>query len=231
MSKEKEVDVLALGKEIVKRVWIIALCAAILGAAMLVYTVNFVQPQYKAQVTFYVNNNVGNNSGSVSSTDLNVALRLVNSYVKIIVRDVVLDPVIEELNLDMSVGALRSMVSAKVADNTEIFTVEVTTPHPQMSADVANKIAELAPDIISNVISGSRATPFEYAKVPKAATGPDYWVSFATGALIGVALAILGIILHVCFDVYVKTEEDIKNICKAPILGIIPDFSDMKARK
>ncbi len=231
MNTEKEVDVLALGKEVIKRAWIVVLCAVILGAAMLAYTVNFVQPRYKAQVTFYVNNRVENNSGSVSSTDLNVALRLVNSYVKIIVRDVVLEPVIEELNLDMSAGTLRSMVSAKVADNTEIFTVEVTTPHPQMSADVANKIAELAPDIISKVISGSVATPFEYAKVPKVPSGPDYWKAAVTGAAVGVALAILGIVLHVCFDVYVKTEEDIKKICKAPILGIIPDFSDTKARK
>lgn len=231
MNEGKEIDVLALGKEIVRRAWIVVLCAVILGAAMLVYTVNFVQPQYKAQVTFYVNNNVGNNSGSVSSTDLNVALRLVNSYVKIVVRDVVLDPVIEELNLDMSAAALRSMVSAKVADNTEIFTVEVTTPHPQMSADVANKIAELAPDIISEVISGSIATPFERAKVPKAASGPNYWTAAASGAAVGAALAIIGIVLYMYFDVYVKTEEDIKNICKVPILGIIPDFSDVKARK
>lgn len=230
MNESIEIDFGAIGKALLKRIWLIILCAVIVGAGTLIYMINFMPPKYQASVTFYVNNDAQNSSGSVNSSDLSVARSLANSYVKIIVRDAVLEPVIEELRLNMTPGQLRGMVYASVADKTEIFSVTVVSQNPNLSADVANSIARLAPDIISEIISGSRATPFEYAKVPTARSDPNYAAKTAVGALAGALIAILIILIQVHFDIYIKTEADIKRIHNIPVLGVIPEFDGMNQK-
>lgn len=228
MNETVEIDLREIGKLLLKRAWLIVLCAVMVGGMALAYTANFVTPMYQATTILYVNNNTEyeNSSNKVNSTDLAVALRLVNSYVDIVRREVVMSAVIDKLQMNISPAALRGMVSAQVQGETEIFSVTVTTPDPQMSADVANAIAEVAPGIISGIISGSQAKVIDYARVPSGRSSPNYSASSVLGALIGAALAILVIILADRMDVRLKSEEDLEKLSGVPVLGVIPDFAE-----
>lgn len=226
MHETVEIDLRELVGALIKKAWLIILCAALLGTAMLAYTANFVTPTYQATATFYVNNNTSTDGDRVDSTDLAVALRLVNSYVDIVKRDVVLSEVVEKLQMNITPAVLRGMVSAQVVGETEIFTVTVTSADPQMSATIANTIAEVAPGIISEIISGSRATVIDYARVPTGRSSPSYTTSAILGAVVGALLAVVFIFIQNRMDVHVKTEEMLAQICGAPVLGVIPDFAD-----
>ena len=235
MQETVEIDLREIFGALIKKAWLIILCAALLGTAMLAYTANFVKPTYKATATFYVNNNPDKDpsEGGVSSTDLAVALRLVNSYVDIIKRDIVLSEVVEKLQMNITPARLRSMVSAQVVGETEIFTVTVTSGDPEMSATIANTIAEVAPGVISDIISGSRATVIDYAQVPTGRSSPSYTTSALLGAVIGAVLAVVFIFIQTRLDVHVKNEDMLAQLCGAPVLGVIPDFADAagKAQK
>lgn len=226
MNETVEIDLREIFAAFVKKAWLIFLCAAILGAAMLFYTANFVSPTYKATTTLYVNNKSNEESNTVSSTDLAVALRLVNSYVDIIKREVVTSKVVEKLQMNISPAQLSSMISAQVVGETEIFTVTVTTSNPELSAMIANTIADEAPDIISGIISGSRATVIDYARVPSGRASPNYATSALLGVAIGAILAMVCIFIQTRLDVHVKNEEMLAAICGAPVMGVIPDFAD-----
>lgn len=233
MNETMEIDLREVGKTIIKRIWIIALCAVIVGASVLVYTVNFVTPQYQANVTIYVNNNSSGDENYISSSDLAVALRLVATYVNIIQSNTVLEEVVDEAGLLLSPDQVRRMISAEAVGETEMFRVTVTTPNPQMSADLANAIAKVAPDKIAEIIEGSSAKIIDYARVPEGRCSPNYVTNTIIGALVGAVLAIVVILLQSLLDVRVKTEEDLQNIYNIPVLGTIPDLSaDVKpARK
>ena len=233
MHETVEIDLRELLGALVKKAWLIILCAALLGTAMLAYTANFVKPTYKATATFYVNNSSEEETEKVNSTDLAVALRLVNSYVDIIKRDVVLSEVVDKLQMNITPARLRSMVSAQVVGETEIFTMTVTSSDPELSATIANTIADVAPDIISGIISGSRATVIDYAQVPTNRSSPNYVTSAMLGALIGAVLAAVVIFIQTRLDVHVKNEDMLAQLCGAPVLGVIPDFADAagKAQK
>ena len=230
MNDTVEIDLREIGGLLLKRAWMIVLCAVLIGGLALAYTVNFVTPMYKATTTLYVNNSseYENNGNKVNSTDLAVALRLVNSYVDIVRREVVMSAVIEKLQMNISPAALRSMVSAQVQDETEIFSVTVVTPNPQMSADVANAIAEVAPGIISGIISGSQAKVIDYARVPTGKASPNYATSALLGAFVGALLAAVAVVLADHMDMRLKSEEDLEKITGVPVLGIIPDFAEEK---
>lgn len=228
MNETVEIDLRGLFKVLLKRAWIIVLCAVILGSAVLVYTVNFVAPQYKASVTIYVNNNSSKDTSYISSSDLAVALRLVTTYVNIIQSNTVLDKVIAETNLALTTDQVRSMISAEVVGETEMFKVTVTTPYPQMSMDLANAIAAVAPDEIAEIIEGSSAKIIDYARLPKSSSSPNYVTNTVLGAVAGAVIAIVAVVLQNLLDVRIKNEEDLEKICSVPVLGVIPDLANDK---
>jgi capsular polysaccharide biosynthesis protein len=225
MNESIEIDLKDFLRALIKKAWLVVLCAALLGASMYMYTVNFVTPKYQASVSIYVNNNSGNDGAYISSSDLAVALKLVSTYVNIIQSDTVLDKVIHETKLPLSTEQVRSMISAEAMGETEMFRVTVTTPNPNMSADIANAIASVAPAEISAIIEGSSAKIIDYAKVPKNQTSPDCAMSGIIGCVIGALLAVLVILLQTVMDTRIKSEEDLARICSIPVLGVIPQLS------
>lgn len=226
MEQTMEINLQDILKVLVKRIWIVLLCAVLVGSAVLVYTVNFVVPQYQASVTMYVNNNSSKDKNYVSSGDLAVALKLVATYVNIIKSDRVLDRVVEKTGLMVTTSQIRSMISAEPEGETEMFRVTVTSPYPQMSADIANAIAQLAPEEIAEIIEGSSAKIIDEARVPTHRSSPSYTVNTIVGAMVGALLASLIVILAHLLDVRVKSEEDLQRICDVPVLGVIPNLTN-----
>lgn len=226
MEEQMEINLKEVFKALLKSAWIIMLCAVLVGGAVLAYTVNFVTPMYQSHVTLYVNNG-SNETGTVSSGTLAVQLQLVNSYVAIIESDTVLEKVISDSGFNLNAKDIREMLTAEPVDETEMFRVKITSPDPQMSADIANAVAKVAPSEISKIIEGSSAKVIDYAKVSTSRSSPSYTTNTIAGALVGALLAATVVVLGVCLDMRVKNEEELIKICAIPVLGAIPDFAQM----
>ena len=188
-------------------------------------TKNFVRPQYEASVSIYVNNNSEQDGTHITSADLAVALRLVATYINIIQSNTVLDKVIEECGVNLTADQLRGMISAKSIGETEMFRVTVRTTNPQMSMDLANVIAEVAPGEITQIIEGSTTKIIDWAKLPQVPCAPNYVTNTMLGTVIGAVLSILGLLVMMLLDTRIKTEEDLNRICKIPVMGLIPNLS------
>lgn len=225
MNETKEIDFKKILKALLKRGWIIVLCAILVGAITLVYTANFVTPMYTASVAMYVNNNNNNNTGNVSSSNLAVALQLVKTYVNIIQSDTVLDKVIEEAGVLLTPSQIRNMMSAESVNETEMFRVTITSPSAEMSAKIANTIADVAPAEISAIIEGSSAKVVDYARVPQNPSSPNVMRNTILGVLAGAMLAILAIAINQLLDTRIKDEADLESLCDVPVLGRIPDMT------
>lgn len=225
MSETKELNLKELFSTLVKKAWVIALCAIIAATLFLGYTIGFVTPLYTTGVSVYINNNTSSLQGYISSADLSVALRLVNTYAKIITSDNVLEKVIKEGNFDLTANQIRGMLSAGGVQDTEIVVFQVTHPDPQVAAKVANTVATVAEREIPTIINGSTAKVIDYAKVPTSRSSPSYTKNAIIGFLLGTLLACAVIIIRSMLDVRIKSEEDLAKICPAPVLGLIPDLS------
>lgn len=224
MDGTTEINVKDLLQAVWKRAWLVVLCVVLAAAISLVYTKNFVTPTYKASVTMYVNNN--SSISGMTSSDLAVALQLANTYVNIIQSDAVLEAVVDATGLNLTSQQIRSMLSAEVVDETEMFQVDVISPNAQMSADIVNAIASIAPAEISRIIEGSTAKVVDYAKVPTERYGPNYVTNTIIGGLIGGMLVVALITVFKLADNRVQNEEDLMKILQVPVLGTIPDFME-----
>lgn len=228
MTDRIEIDLKEIGRGLLKYAWLIVLCAVLVGAAVLFYTRNFVTPMYQSSVKLYINHKGDVDEEVMTSTDLAVALRLSNSYAVIVEEDIVLERVLERIpSLEMTTSQLAGMIATEVVEDTEILTVRVKSPHPQMAADIANVIAEVTSDAAGALIPGSSAVPLGVAKASKNPVSPNYVTSTILGLLVGAVLAAVIVLVCMHFDIHVKNEATLESICNAPVLGVIPDFAEM----
>lgn len=227
MNQVAEIDLRDMLFACLQRWWLILICIVLAASITFVYTDNFVDPLYRAEVSFYVNNSTvaTNPNYSISSSDLATSQRLVLTYVNIIKSDLVLEKVVAASGLNITAGQLRGCMTAESMDETELFKVQVTYRDPKIAQQLANTIAEVAPAEIANVMVGSATKVIDYAKIPTAPYSPNVKNNVIIGGLIGAVVAITFLVIRTLMDVRIKCEEDILMISSVPILGAIPDFS------
>ena len=230
MEKAKEINILALCKSLLRKAWLIVLCAVVFGIGGYIYTDQCVDPMYRSSILLYVNNSAKtDDNDNISSSDLATSQRLVKTYIIILRSDPVMDKV--AANLERSTGkklsgaAINGMISAGAEDDTEVFRVSVSNTDPVLAAEVANAVAAVAPKEIEAVILGSSAKVVQQASVAGAPYSPNKTRQAALFAVIGAVLAIAFVLIREFMDVRIKSEEDLAEICDAPILGYIPELN------
>ena len=217
-------------QRIFRAVWngkIVILIVAVLCAILaFLGTFFLVTPKYQASAMFYVNN-TGDNDGSdgvISSSDLVASKSLVNSYIVILNTKETLTEVVQHAGVDLTYSALRGMVSAGAVDDTEIFRVVVTSTDPVEAAKLAQAVGDVLPGRIAQIIDGTSAQVVSVTDVPKSPSSPNYTSSALFGFLIGFVVVAAIYLLRAVFDTTVRTEEDIAQLCKYPVLTSVPDM-------
>lgn len=236
MEKAKEINILALCKSLLRKAWLIVLCAVIFGIGGYIYTAKCVAPMYRSSVLLYVNNTVQTeNDVNISASDLATSQRLVKTYIIILRSDPVMDKVAANLKrstgVELSGSAINGMISAGAENDTEVFRVSVSSTDPVLAAQVANSVAAVAPKEIESVIIGSSAKVVQQAKVAGAPYSPNKTRQAALAAIVGAVLAVAFVLIREFMDVRIKSEEDLAEICNAPILGFIPELNQEGSTK
>ena len=230
-----EIDLVALARELWKRIWLIVLAAALAGAVGLAYARFMVTPMYTASAMIYVNNSsltVGSTKVSISSSDLSAAQSLVDTYVVILNTRTTLNEVIREANVSYSYNQLKGMISAAAVNSTEVFEIKVTTPDRNDSERVANTIAKILPGRISDVVDVTSARVVDYAVTPVTRSSPSYTRYTALGILIGFVLSCGVIVLKELFDEQIHGEEYLlQTYPDIPVLAVIPDLAQSSGVK
>ncbi len=224
-SKETEIDLGRVFRAVWDRALLVAAAAVLCAVILFTYTFFFVTPQYKSAAMFYVNNSalsVGDASLSISSGDLVTSRGLVDSYIVILNTRETLNDVIDYAGVDMSYSALRGMISAAAVNETEIFQVSVASPDPQEAERIANAIAYILPKRIGTIIDGTSAKVVDSAVVPSAPSSPSYTKNTVIGFLLGFVLMVGVIALREIFDTTIRSEDDVTQICRHPILAAVP---------
>lgn len=225
-SQYMEIDLLRLAKALLHRAWAIVIVAIAAAAVAFAYASYVVTPLYKAKALLYVNNksiSVGSQSISISNGEINASRNLVNTYTVILKTRTTLEAVIKKAELNMSYEKLNSMVKASAVNETEIFSVEVTSTDPKEAEVIANTIASVLPEKIASIVIGSSVSIVDYA-VEGVKTSPNVTRSTLLGGLVGFVLICGVIVLMELSDNLVKDEDYLIQTYSLPVLAAIPDL-------
>lgn len=221
------IDLMKTVDLLLSRIWIILLTVIVFVVGAFSYTRFMVTPLYTTDLTFYIRSSqiISSDTESVDYNELEIARRITDTYLVVLKSDVVLDAVAERCELGYTTGQIRSMISASAVDETPIIKMTITNADPAHALEVANVIAEAAPARIAAYLEGSAVRILDYPTMPSAPSYPSYRNNVMIGAVVGLVLSCLVIIVKDMLDVHIKTEEDLEELSNLPILGIIPDAS------
>lgn len=226
-NNEIEIDLGRVFRAVMDRAWLVAAVSIVCAVIAFVGTLFFITPKYTAAAMFYVNNNsfsVGDASLSISNGDLVTSRGLVDSYIVILNTRETLNDVIDYAGTSRSYSELKGMISAEAVNETEIFQVSITSPDPQEAERLANAIAYILPKRIGTIIDGTSAKVVDSAVVPSSPSSPSYSKNTVVGFLLGFVLIVGFVVLREIFDITVRSEEDVSQVCKHPILAAVPDM-------
>ncbi len=232
-NEEVEIDLLRLLKLLWKKAWIIGIAMILCGAIALGIAAFFISPTYESSAQLYVNNanvSLGGTSFSISTSELTAAKSLLQTYIVILKTRVTLERVNEVAGLGYTYAQLRQMVSASSVDNTEIFSVDVTSKDPTEAKRIADTIVDILPDRISEIVAGSSVRIVDYP-VQGVRKGPSYTRYAVIGLVIGFVLSAAVIIIIDLLDTTVRDEEYLDQRFDIPVLAVIPDANESSHSK
>ena len=227
---EIEIDILALGKLLISRAWIIIISMVLVGVILFSYAMFFITPTYKASAKMYVNNsNISINNISISSSELTAAKSLLEVYVVILKTRITLDRIIEEAGLEYTYEQLYDMISASSVNDTEVFEISVTSASPSEAELIVDKIVEVLPERIADVVDGSSVKLVDHAVLPTQKAAPSCTKYAIIGFVIGAVLSSGAIIISQLFDNTVSGEEYLTQKYDIPVLVVVPDAHEQKS--
>ena len=126
--------------------------------------------------------------------------------------------------IDYTYSQLKSMVSAEPYGETEIFKIKVTTPDPRVSAKIANTIADVLPDRVSEIIDGCSVRLVDKAVVSSAKASPSITKNTILGFIFGAFIACAVIVVMFFLDDTIYDEEYLLQTYDIPVLAKIPNL-------
>ncbi|CKH54650.1 capsular polysaccharide biosynthesis protein [Streptococcus pneumoniae] len=223
-----EIDVFQLFKTLWQRKLMILLVALVTSAGAFAYSTFIVKPEYTSTTRIYVvNRNQGDKPG-LTNQDLQAGTYLVKDYREIILSQDALEKVATNLKLDMPAKTLASKVQVAVPADTRIVSISVKDKQPEEASRIANSLREVAAEKIVAVTRVSDVTTFEEARPATTPSSPNVRRNSLFGFLGGAVVTVIAVLLIELLDTRVKRPEDIEDVLKIPLLGLVPDFDKMK---
>ncbi|VLA78517.1 capsular polysaccharide biosynthesis protein Cap5A [Streptococcus pneumoniae] len=223
-----EIDVFQLFKTLWKRKLMILIVALVTGTGAFAYSTFIVKPEYTSTTRIYVvNRNQGDKPG-LTNQDLQAGTYLVKDYREIILSQDALEKVATNLKLDMPAKTLASKVQMAVPADTRIVSISVKDKQPEEASRIANSLREVAAEKIVAVTRVSDVTTLEEARPATTPSSPNVRRNSLFGFLGGAVVTVIAVLLIELLDTRVKRPEDVEDVLKIPLLGLVPDFDKIK---
>ena len=231
-NDEIEIDLIKLVKTLWQKALVIILIAVIMATATFAVTLLFITPQYQATASLYVNNSsfsFGASSFSISSSELSASSSLVNTYIYILKSRTTLEDVISTADIPYNYEQLAKMISAKAVTGTAAFDVTITSTSPTEAELIANTIAQVLPERISEIVDGSSVRIVDYAIVPAHRASPSFTkntiIGFLVGGILAAAVVVIKFLIDEQNDVLIHSADELRELYPdITVLALIPDM-------
>ena len=197
--------------------WLLLVLAALAGGILGARAWFSYRPQYQATASF---------TGTVATPlpwdvrtyNAAAAEQMAKTFPYILTSGALSDLVMQDLGIKV-----MPPVSASVLENTNIFTLSVTSGDPQFAYDVLHAVMERYPDIAEFVVGPTKMALLDESGVPSApVSGRGFAGAAKRGALYGAALWAALVALLAATRTTVHNEDELKRVINLRCLGLLP---------
>lgn len=216
-----QIDIMLLLRRIWSQKLIIVLTTLVFTAGALMYSLFIATPKYNSTTRVYVVNQKKDNQ-AITTQDVQLGTLLVKDYKEIILSNSVMSDVVAKNKLQITPGELAKKISVDAPKDTRIISITVTDKDPQKARDLANAVREVSADKIKEVTKIEDVTTLEQAEAALTPSSPNVFKNSVLAALLGLILAVGGVVIIELVDDRIKRPEDIEETMDLVLLGIIP---------
>lgn len=221
---QEEISLKELWFVIQKRWKWILLCTVLGGLLFYLVTEFFIPKRYTSSLELYVNNSENaSSSGNVDVNDITASQKLANTYIVVLKNPSVLKQVASKLG-SLTADELSDVLSFNSVEETEVLRISAETKDPQLSADICNAVAEVAPSVLQRVVKAGSVDIIGAAEPSAEPSYPHVMRSTFIGALLFLILSNAAFFVIYFFDNTVKGEEDVRQRLGIPVIGEVPSM-------
>ena len=197
---------------------------------VVVYDMVIKKPVYQAQTTIVIAKSDSTATSASALSDVNASQKLATTYGEIAKSELVLNKVISNLGLSASVKEISKNLTVKPVEDTSILSVSVKNLDPDLAARIANEIATVFSEEVSQIYKLDNVSQLSVAKVPEAPSNN----TLTRDIILAVAIAIAAVggfaFLRFYLDDTVKHTDEIEKLYGLAMAGRLCK-NDMKSRK
>ena len=112
---------------------------------------------------------------------------------------------------NFSTDELKKAISVQTQQNSQVFSLQVKTDDPQESAVVANTVANVFKQQIKKIMSVNNVTIVSRASTPNSPSFPNKKLFALAGAVLGLVLSFLYILIGDLMDTSIHDDEYLTN--------------------
>ncbi len=220
---------------IARRRWLLILGSVIATVAVAALVTSQTTPQYASTARVFISTTPSNSSDAYQGGLFSE--QRVTSYADVISGLELSQRVIDQLQLDMTAGALAGKIDAAVVPDTVVLKITVTDPSPIQAQRINDGVVEQLKDFVEELetppgrnVPLLKATVVDSPRLPESPVSPqplrNMGLALVLGLLLGFGLAVLREIL----DVTVKRIEDVPILGETPLLSALAFDNDVQER-
>lgn len=229
-------DILKMLKAHVKLIIIVTLLG---GLLLYLYSAYMITPMYTTSTLLYLTNSevlpgesdstetATTASGEVKKSganDIVISARIAQVCQTLFKTDLMMNKIIEYLDLSISPGALKGMLSVSMVDDTQFLRVSVTSANPELAARIANAVPEAGQALYKVFFPYGKIITADKANVPTAPSSPDVKKNTLYGLGGGLVLAVIIALILELIDTTVKPGDDLYKMYEIPVFAGIADI-------
>lgn len=211
---------------VIRKIWIVVLCAIICAATAYVYFSTFVSPVYRASASIIIANGAISTDKAeyIASTNITASTSMLSTCVDILKTKNAYDFLTEEFNNKYNAKNYMSMTNISIRSDDSLFIdIRVSNTSKTLAIKVANALAERAPEYIKSFIPSAEVTPADYAD-SAVVVSPRVMLMTLTAGFMGAVIPLIILVIVAISDTTVKGEDDLTDKYNVAILGNVPDF-------
>ena len=212
----------------------ILLIVAIFMLIGIIYTIGFVTPVYTSSTTLLLatSGNSADKTNTITTTDITLNSKLVSTYSTLIKSKTVLRQVISNLGINISEDELEKNITVSQEKDTEIIRISVTNADATTAAKVANEVAKVFSQRVSEIYKINNVQVVDQAEVDTIPSNINHAKDIMIFACVGIVVSVMYVLIANMLDTTIKTAEEVEKEFKLPVLASIPlyNFEPVKVK-
>lgn len=203
----------------------IILIVAIFTVIGIIYTMTFVTPKYTSWTTLVLagqEKNDADKSETITTTDITLNSKLIATYSELVTSTNVVRQVISNLGISIDEGTLKKNISVTAREGTDVIEISVTDQNPTYAMKIANEIAKVFMQQVSEIYNISNIHVVDQAEEPKTPSNVNHVRDVIIFAFVGIVASVIYVLIANMLDNTVKTREEVERMFKLPVIAEIP---------